>query len=169
MAALDSSAPHTFSGATAIRVYDGTAVTPLEVNIIFEGSISWTETGRTITEARSRDRRKSTPVLIAGGDTDITISLSGKITSYLGNSNTHIYEALRKRGNASAWVKTGAGTAHSFDIDFTALSGADGSTTQVATFPYCTLNSLQIDPNGDGNMHSFEAEIICHANEPTWA
>jgi len=168
MAALDSSAPHTYSGATALRVYDGTG-TPLDADIIFEGTFSWTEVGRSVSEARTRDRRKSTPVLIEGGDNDISISMSGKITSYLGDGNTHIYEALRRSGNASAWVKTAAGTAHSFDLDFVALAGSDGTTVQTLTFPYCHLASLKVDPAGEGNMHAFEAEIICHANQPTIA
>lgn len=169
MAVLDSSAPMTYSGAAALAVNDGTTPTALTVSITFEGSFSYTETGRTVTEARSRDRRKSTPVLIEGGDNDIEISLSGMITSYLGDSNTHIYEALTKTGNAASWVKTGAGTAHTYELVFTALSGADGSTTQTLTFPYCHTASLQIDPNGEGNMHAFEATITCYANRPTVA
>jgi len=168
MAVLDSSVPQAFHGATAIRVYDGTG-TPLEVSVKFEGSITWTETGRTVNEALSRDRRKSTPVLMEAGDNDITISISGKITSYLGDSNTHIYEALRRSGNAVVWVKTAAGNAHSFDIDFTSLAGDGSGTNQTGTFPYCHLASLKVDPKGQGAGHEFEAEIICHANQPTWA
>lgn len=169
MAALDSSAPHVFNGAAAISIDDGTTPAALTVDIIFEGSFSWTETGRTVTEARTRGRRKSTPVLIESEDNDIEITLSGKITSYLGDSNTHIYEALTKTGNAASWVKTGAGTAHSYTLTFTALSGSDGSTVQTLTFDPCHTSSLQLNPNGDGGMHEFEATIMCYANRPTVA
>lgn len=168
MAVLDSSEPMVYSGAAAIQLSDGTG-TPLTVDIIFEGTFSWTRTGRTITEARTRGRRKATPVLIEGEDNDITISLSGKITSYLGDSNTHIYEALHKDGNASAWVKTGAGNAHSFDLIFTALAPDSGGTTQTLRFSPCTMSSFNGSPDGEGNMHEFEAELVCYANDPTIA
>lgn len=169
MAVLDSSEPLVYAGAAAIAINDGTTPTALTVSIIFEGTFSWSRTGRTVTEARTRGRRKSTPVLIEGEDNDITISLSGKVTSYLGDSNTHVYEALHRSGNASSWVKTGGGNAHTFELVFTALAPDSGGTTQTLTFPVCSLSSFNGNPDGEGSMHEFEAEIICYANDPTIA
>lgn len=167
MAALDSTIPQVFKGAAAIRISDGTG-TPLTVDLIFEGTFSWTQVGRTVNEARSRGRRKSTPVLIEGEDNDMELTLSGKITTYLGNSNTHVREALTQTGTAGSWVKTGAGNAYSFDLKFTSLAGDGSGTTQVLTFSPCVVTSLQTNPDGDSG-HEFEATITCYANRPTIA
>lgn len=168
MAALDKNVPQTYTGAAAIVVKDGSS-TPLTAGILFEGSFSWTETGRETSEALNRGRRSTSgpPTIIEGDDGTITLSLSGLIQSYLGDSDTHIYEALTRTGNAAAWVRTANGTAHSYDLDYTSLSGDPSGDSQLLNFPYIVTRSLKIDPKGTGNKSRFEAELICHRNRPT--
>lgn len=163
MAAADSSIPRVFHGASAIVISDGSN----SVTIIFEGTFTWSATGRTKNEARSRGRHKSTPVVTEGEDGDISISMSGKITSYLGSSNTHLYEALTKTGNAAGWTPTADGNAHTYRIVYTSLNGAAAGGTQTLTFAYCSTDSIDIDTNGDGGHETLEASITDRENLPT--
>lgn len=165
MAALDSSVPQVYSGAAAVQITDGSNT----VTIAFEGSFSWTRTGRQVVEARSRDRHKSTPVIVETGDSDISISMEGNITSFLGSSNTYVYEALTKTGNAAAWTSTGAGNAYTFRLVYTCLSGAAGGGSQTLTFNYCHCDQIAIDPGGDDGKTSFSATITDYENDPTIA
>lgn len=163
MAVLDSVLVQTPFGASAITVTDGAAAS---VTVIYEGAFSWEETGRTVTEALNRDRRGATPNIIETGDNTISITLDGLITSYLGDSNTHIYEALTFTGNASGWTSTSNGSADTYTLAYTSLEPNSG-TTQTLTFPFCHTDSISTDPRGDDGKTSFSASITCYANRPT--
>ena len=165
MAALDSSVPMTHHGASAITITDGVS----SVTVMFTGSFSWTQTGRSVVEARDRGRRKSTPVVVETEDNDCSISFSGMITSFLGSANTHIYEALTRSGKAAAWLSTGDGNAHTYRMDVTLLNGDAGGGSQVLTFNPCHTDSLQIDPMGADGLCNFDASITAYVNAPTIA
>ena len=163
MPALDPTAPQTYHGAVAVEIYDGSTNS---ISLVFEGSFSWSEVGRAVVEARSRGRHLATPVLVETEDNDCSISLKGLVTSFLGASTVHLYEALTFTGNAAAWVPVGAGNAKSFGIRFTALSGDFGGGQQVLDFFPCHNGSRKIDPAGDRGLCTLEAEITAYMNQP---
>lgn len=166
MAALDSTTEvRVFHGAAAIQLTDGTNT----VTVAFQGEMSWERTGRTVSEARDRNRHKSTPVLTEAEDGNISISLSGKITSYLGSSNAHLYEVLTGTGQAASWTPTANGNAHSFRLIYTSLSSAAAGGNQTLTFNYCHCESQSINLNGDGGHEMLDASITDYENDPTIA
>jgi len=101
MAALDSSTPLKRIGTTALTLTDG-AGSPTSISVIFEGSFSFTTTGRAVIEAMSQGRHKATPVLVETQDQTTSIEFDGYITSFKGSSNSHVYEFLTRTGTASA-------------------------------------------------------------------
>jgi hypothetical protein len=165
MAAIDSTVPMTHHGATAITITDGSNT----VTIVYTGSFSWTETGRSVTEARDRGRHKSTPVIVETEDNDCAISFTGMITSFLGSSNTHLYEALTRTGNAAAWTSTGVGNAYTYTLTATFLNGEASGGSQTLTFTPCHTDSLALDGMGADGLMQVDATITAYINRPTVA
>lgn len=165
MAAIDSSTtPFKWPGSGNITISDGGANT---LNMTLIGSFSYEEPGRTKVEVRERRRHQATPVVLETDDGDVSISISGKVTSLLGSGNVHPYEAFTQSGNASAWTSVGSGDAYQFQIVATATH-PDGS-TQTATFAYCTLNSISVNFDGEDGQMTFEATLTDYENAPTIA
>ena len=165
MAVLDSSLTQTSHGAAYLTIADGGANT---ITLKFEGSFSWEETGRSVTEALNRGRHLSTPNVIETGDNNVAVTLDGLITSYLGSSNTHVYEAMKFTGTASSWASTTDGSAKCFRLTYTTIE-PNSTTTQTLTFAYCHLDTISIDPRGDDGKTSFSASITDYENQPTVA
>ena len=164
MAGIDSSYTTTAHGAAALTI----AGASNSITMALEISLSWEESGRTVTEARERDRHLGTPNVIETGDNNMSISIEGHVRSYLGASNVHEYEAMTKTGNAGAWTSTGAGSAYLFTLTVTIIE-PDSTATQTLTFPYCHLDSWSNDPRGADGKNSFSATITSFANRPTIA
>ena len=163
MAALDSSVTLTAYGAAAVTITDGAANS---ITMVGEISLSWEETGRSVTEARERDRHLATPNVIETGDNNMSISMEFWVRSYLGSSNVHEYEALTFTGNASGWTTTVNGNAKCYTMDVAMLEPG-GATTQNLSFPFCHTDSANSDPRGADGKASISASITSYANRPT--
>ena len=173
MANLDSSFPHKFAGATLV-ISDG-AGSPASVTVTFkQGTISWTETGRTYTEAREAGRHASVsgkPVLIETDDTDVTGSFTALVTSFKGSSNTHPYEALTFSGNASAWTSTAGGSKTAIKLVLTVDSSGEDSTggSQTVTFAYAVPTEVSVDAACGDGLFQLSCSFTDHENRPTLA
>jgi hypothetical protein len=167
MADLDSALPIKRIGTTAILIEDATAGTTLKASGVFEGSYSWTITGRTVVEATSQGRHKSVPALVETTDSTVSLEIEGKITSFKGNSNIHIYELLTQSGTAAAVVTTADGDAQAFKITITVIQAKQASpVTQTIVFAYCIVDSLSIEAGADDSI-SFKASFTDYENYPT--
>ncbi len=163
MAALDSSVTTTAHGAAAVTITDGAANS---ITMVGEISLSWEETGRSVTEARERDRHLATPNVIETGDNNMSISMEFWVRSYLGNSNVHEYEAMTFTGNASGWTTTVDGNAKCFTMAVQLIEPG-AATTQTLTFPHCHLDTWSNDPRGADGKNSASVSLTSYANRPT--
>ncbi len=161
---MDSAIPQVFSGATAITIEGAGAGE--SISMAFLGEFSWTRTGRVSVEARERSRHVAGgPVVVETEDSDISISLSGHITSYLGDSDVHPYEAFTKTGLAASWTSTVQGGAHGLRLKFRGKNPATGA-EQTLTFRYCVPQSIEINPNGDRGLAQISVELLDYENDP---
>ena len=169
MADLDSSVPLKRIGTTALVINDGTNPTALTVSGIFEGGISFTINGRTVVDARSQGRHKSTPVVVETEDGVTALEIEGKLTSFKGSSNIHMYEMLTRTGNAAAAETTGDGDAQLYEVVITFIQSIQSSpATQTLTFAFCHVDSLQITAATDDTV-TFSASFTNYENVPTAA
>ncbi|MEL6344731.1 MAG: hypothetical protein AAFV53_16560 [Myxococcota bacterium] len=163
MAAIDGLAPFSWPGAGAILIEDGAGNS---ASGIFEGAFSFEATGRASSEARNRGRHLSIPVEVEGDDGDVSISLSGLLTSMKGINRVHPYEAMTFTQGAAAWVSVGRGNKKMFRLTVTALDPDSGATQQVR-FSFCKLDSISCDFVGESGKATFEASITDRENYPT--
>ena len=169
MASLDSSTPLKRIGTTALAVADGTTPSANTISVIFEGSISFTVSGRSVIEAMSQGRHKTTPVVVETQDQVTTVEFDGYITSFKGSSNTHIYEALTRTSTAASWVTTSDGDGYTVQLTVTYLeSKASGAATQTLTFAFAHPDSVQIEA-GTEDAVRFTASFTNYENYPTAA
>lgn len=167
MASLDSSVPFKYSGGGSLKIKDGGGN---EITVTFEqGTFTWTRTGRTYTEARSRGRHESTPVVVETTDGNIALAFQCLVTSFKGNANVHPAEALTFTGNAAAWTTTGVGSKKLCEIELTMDSTPDGGGQQVATFAYCACDSVAFDHAGAEGLMQLAASLTDFENDPTIA
>lgn len=166
MSVLDTSIPPGNYDISSVTVTDGSGSS---VSVTFRGNISWSYGRGEWVEATNGGHHASTPVAMKVRDGNCKISLSGKPTSFLGSSNTHILEALTRTGNAASWTTTGAGTQHMFSLAVTIdTSAATGGGSQTLTWAYCLLDAdgLSVDaPEGD--LLGFTAAITALQEKPT--
>ena len=168
MAALDSSTPLKRIGTTALTLTDG-AGSPTSISVIFEGSFSFTTTGRAVIEAMSQGRHKSTPVLVETQDQTTSLEFDGYVTSFKGSSNSHVYEFLTRTGTASALTTTSDGDGFTLKLVATFLeSKASGAATQTLTFNFAHCDSVQIEAGTEDGVR-FSASFTCYENAPTAA
>lgn len=169
MADLDSATPLKPQSGTAVVINDGTSPSALTLTAIFQGNFNWTVNGKPGVESLNQNTHKSTPVVTEVGDTTVSLTMEGTITSLKGSSNTHVYEALTRTGNASAWVPTNDGDDYCVEIVFTVLESKNsGAASQTITFAYCKLESIQVTANVD-NVLTFSASFTDYENAPTIA
>lgn len=172
MADLDTSIPHKFATSSVV-IKDGTTPTPNSITMTLkQGTISWTETGREYAEAMEAGRHVSgAPVLQETNDTNVTLNLTGLITSFKGNSNTHPYEAFTFSGNAASWVSTATGSKKSLLIEATFDSTEDGSTggSQTVSFAYAVPTSVECDMAAANGLGQLSVTLTDHENAPTSA
>lgn len=163
MASHDSPGiPKTWSGGGTGKVVLGDAS---EVAFEFEQSfLTWTESGREVTEAMSRGRHETTPVLIETTDGNIEGSVDMLITTWSASSNMSVYEALSGTGLAAAVDPVGAGDAHSYKLVMTFVTPKTGE-SQTITFGFCRTSSIAFDLNEGKVQGSFS--FIDYENRPT--
>lgn len=169
MADLDNTTnPLKRIGTTALSISDG-AGTPLSVSGVFEGGIQFTINGRAYAEARSQGRFKSTPVAVETTDGVSTLEIEGKITTFKGDSNAHVYEMLTRTGNALTAATTGAGDAMLYQVVLTFIQAVQtGAVTQTLTFAYCHCDTLTVTASTEDSV-SFSATFTNLENVPTAA
>lgn len=172
MAALDSVIPFPYQKGTLV-IKDGTNPTANQITVTYEqGTFSFSAPGRSYSEAMGRGRRSTSaaPVLMDGDDGVVTGQFSFLITSFLGDSNVHPYEAVTFSGNASSWVTTSRGTRKSLELVFTADSSeATGGGTQTLTFKYCVITNPECDMNAVEGKAQLTVSFTDHENLPTAA
>ena len=164
MAAHDGNGiPKYFRGGGSGKIIDGSGN---EVAFEFEQTmLTWEVIGRTKTEARSRGRHESTPVIVENEDSNIALSLDFYITTFSGSSAVSPYEAMTQTGQASAWTSTAAGNAYCFKIEMTFNNTGGGGGSQTVTFDYVSKESISISENENFVQGSFSG--IAYQNLPT--
>jgi hypothetical protein len=166
MAALDSEIAFPFSEGTG-TISDGSTN-----SITFtwqQGSFTWSQPGRSYTEQKHRGRRPTSgaPVLMETEDAEITGQCSFLITSLLGSTNVHPYEAMTLSGNASSWTTTARGSkkAVRMTLSPSSSSAATGGTQNVA-FNYCVFQ-VECDMSGAEGLGLVTGSFTDHENKPT--
>lgn len=169
MANLDSSIG--FANATgSLAIEDGGGNS---INVDFrQGSFTFEVPGREYTEQKEAGRRAGggAPILIEGGDQDVTGQFSFVVTSVRGSSNVHPYEALTFSGNASGWTSTARGDKKALKLTFTLNSTAGGGGQQTLTYNYAVTTNAAFDSAGvDGIIGQLTAGFTDHENLPAAA
>ena len=168
MADLDNVTTPFKVALTSIALSDGTG-TPNTITLTLEqgSSITWSETGRTVTEARARGRHQTTPMVVETEDGNVTGSITLIVSSWLGDSNTHPYEAFTFTGNAATWTSVGGGGAPLLKWVATMNSTVDDGGSQAGTFSYVHVDS--IDVGEQEGLYTIQATFTDYENRPTWA
>jgi len=165
MAKSDSTVPHNWAGGGTVVWNDGGANS---LTATFEqGTLSWTESGRAYTEAMSRERHESTPVLIETGDSNVSGTLTVLVTSFYGSAAVMPYEFVRFAGGAAAYTSTATGSKKAFEMVVTMTN--DDAATQTATFAYCVAGEIGIDLAATDGLTTMTIPFTDHENAPTIA
>lgn len=164
MAGLDNTTtPFAFTGTMTYRITDGGAN---YIDMTLVGSLSWDAPGRTQVEVMERRRHQSTPVTVETDDGNVTLNVSGRITSFLGSSNVHPFEAFTQTGNASGWTSV---TGHGYVLEHKVTLTHPSGTQQTLTFNYCKRDSLSCNHDGADGLGDFEATFTDMENYPSIA
>ena len=165
MAALDNvTTPFKFNVGTFTIAGSGSGES---LSITGALTFSWTRTGRAYQEARNQGRHQSTPVVVETEDGNISLTISGYVTSFLGSSNVHPYEAITHDGNAASWASQSTGGKKTVSITAAPTSAADGGGAQSIVFNHCANDSCDIDFQGEGSLFTFSATFTDLENDPT--
>lgn len=96
------------------KIKDGTSMTPLTVTVnVGEGNLTYTE-------ARNLDYvldRGNLSDVAEGADIPVNVSFEFTWDELLSDDNVTIEDALKKRGDASAWVSTDSDTCRPYAVD----------------------------------------------------
>ena len=169
MADLDSNLPLKRIGTTALAITGGASSSPVSVSGTFDGNISFTITGRGVVNVMSQGRHKDKPVIVETTDGVTSLEIEGKITSFKGASNTHMYEVLTRSGTAAAAQTTADGDAQCYEIVITFIQSKQATPAlQTMTFKYCHVDSLEITASTEDTV-TFKASITNFQNYPVAA
>jgi len=154
-----------FKKAT-VKIKDGTAVTPLEIEVILgEGTMSYTETN----EYEYRRSRGKLSKVKEGDEQPVELTIQADLISVTGitGGTPTIMEALKKKGLASAWVSTGGNCEpYSVDIEVVLDYDTDCPGTHGETFVFPEFRSTSravnftdatIDIQGSCNVTTIES------------
>lgn len=166
MASSDLAVPLILQDVTSIIVSNATRSVTLTFD---QTAISWKEEGRKRIEARTRGRHESTPIVRSADDGNCSFSLKLLVTGFRGSSAATPYEILTYSGLCASDTTAGAGDGNllSFAMAFSA-SGAAG-VTQTATFAYCAVSNVSIDPAGADGLFALSCDVLDHENKPAIA
>jgi hypothetical protein len=156
------------NASMAIRDRNGLEI----IAAIVEGNLTWSETGRAWVEAgKSRGRRSGRPVVVETDDGQISLSFSVKISTWLGDTEVSIREALTGKGKAASagWQSTVDGGRWGTEIEFTWDGSEDGGATQSAKFAYVITDSLDVDTGQFDGLTGLSVSATDLENEPTYA
>lgn len=134
-----------------------------------QGSLTYTEEGRGVTEARDRGRHQTIPVIVETTDGNVSGSITLLVTSLLGNANIHPYEFLTKTGNGSGLTPTARGSRHTIQMAVTIDSSAEsgGGGVQTITFAYCDFAAgISMDTGGTDGLFTMTASFVDYENRP---
>lgn len=170
MADLDNSTIPFKHDVIAITFNDGTSPSANTLAVyLIQGTVTWSEPGRTKVEARDRNRHQGTPVVVETDDGNVTGSITLLCTSWKGSSNTHPYEFMTFTGTASSFASTGAGGANLIEMVLTTNSTADGGGSQTVTFAHCDFSDISVDTGGTDGLCTITANFTDYENRPTMA
>ena len=144
MANLDSTTNVFIHSVTSIPFEDGATPTAATLTMhLREGFAGWTQTPRTVVEARNAGRHLATPIVNETTDNNCSGSFQGLVSSWKSNSTLTPEEFLTNTGGGGALTSTATGTAFCFKMINT-FTADDGSTQQTATFAFCHIDTLDI-------------------------
>lgn len=162
---LDSSSTYSQIDGTLV-IGDGT--NSLTADFV-QSDISWTEEGSSYTEAKSRNKHKTTPVLRKTAEGNITGSLSLLITSFRGNTAITPYEVFTRTGLGASWGNTAVGDKKASRLALTLDNTAASGGAQTATFGFVVFTSVKVDPAGGDGLYLLTADFTDHEEAPTWS
>ena len=137
---------------------------------LVQGTLTWSSTGRTVSEAMHQGRHLSTVWLSETADGNVTASLSCIVPSFKGASNVHIYEWITKTGNAAGFTSIAGGDAWSYKMTATVLDKAGGTSQTLEFTPaHSTSKNFDWGMGDNGDLCGVTVEFLVHANEPTAA
>lgn len=149
-----------------VYIYGGAPATESCQLKVVQGDVNYTIEGDQHTEARSRNKHLSTPILRKTGDGNVTGSFSCLIHSFKGSSAATLYEVLTGTGLAASWSSTAYGDKKARKLVMTVN---DGSLSQVTTFNYCVFSNVAIDPAGADGLWQVSADFTDYESAPTVA
>lgn len=164
MSASDSQIPFSIIDG-ALVLSDGGA-NSLTVAFI-QTEINWTEERAPVTEARTRNKHASTPVLRKTGDGNCTGSFMALVSSLYGSADETVYEVLTGKGTAAGWTTTAAGDAKTIRATFTGTNPSTGGATQSVAFNYCYFANVKIEPGGADGLTTISADFTDYETTPT--
>ena len=148
------------------KILDGTAVTPLEIEITVA------EDNFTFSEKVSREYLPNRGVLDDvrdGDDVPMDVSFQFSWQFYTGSSATGAdptpHDALKRDGNAAAWVSTDSDLCRPYAVDLTILHVPNCATGDQETLLFPDFRYEDI--GGDPRAGTFSASGRCNAIEPT--
>jgi hypothetical protein len=129
-----------------------------------QSDLSWALEGQPWTEARTRNKHQSTPVVRIVGDGNCTASATLGVNSFYGSTSVTPYEVLTLSGGAAGWATTAIGDKKCLrhTIVFTNPSGA----TQTVVFNYGIAMNIAIDPAGNDGLMSLSFDLTDLENKP---
>lgn len=166
MASSDLAVPLVLQDVTSLTATNGSR----SVTFTFDQTaVSWSEEGKKRTEARTRGRHESTPMVRKTEDGNCTFSLKLLVTGFRGSTAATPYEILTFTGLCASDTTVGAGDGDLISIAMPFSASGAGGVTQTATFGYCAVSNVKIDPSGEDGKFSLTCDVMDYENHPTIA
>lgn len=164
MASSDSTIAFSLTDGT-VTASDGGA-NSLILTLV-QTEINFTIEREPVTEARSRNKHLSTPVLRKTGDGNISGSMVLLVSSFKGSADETTYEVLTMSGTASGWTTTAAGDGKTIRLTFAAVNPSTGGASQTIAFNYCYCSNVKVEPGAADGLTSISFDFTDYENYPT--
>lgn len=164
MSASDSAIPFSIIDGT-LTASDGS--TSSLVIAFVQTEINWTEERAPVTEARTRNKHASTPVIRKTGDGNISGSFVALVSSFKGSADETAYEVLTGTGTASGWVTTAAGDGKTIRLTFAGVNPSTGGASQTVAFNYCYMSNVKVEPGAADGLTTISADFTDYETSPT--
>jgi len=158
-----SGVPKCFAGGGTVTLYDGSGSSLV---LTFEQSmLTFTESQREYSEARSRGRRQSTPVLVESADVDVTGSFDFLVQSWSGATAATPRDFILFTGPASSNTSRSDGNAQTIKIVAVFNTPEPGGASQSVELDHLRVTDLAYDEQE--NFVRCAANFVAHINAAT--